>query len=183
MEEGGLAVQPRRFVIEAVMLAVYGHLLVPKRPVEFLIPYSTIMELYEMRQSDERVMPDPEEDLFAKQQIDALIGFFENELNQKKLDRALSVPWRNSAPLLLQDNVTCVVINAMDNMRYGEAFDPIETELVMTSMREQAPLLTDQLEYVARIIEHEIPVPIYDIEDFEYALEQELKQQDWNTNL
>lgn len=177
-----MTVQPRRFVIEAVMLAVYGHLLVPKRPVEFLIPYSTIMELYEMRDSEDHVMADLEEDRVAKQQITALIAFFENELNQKKINRALSVPWRNSSPLLLQDNVSIVVVNALDNMRYGESFDPIETELVMTSMREQVPLLTDQLEYVARIIEYEIPVPIYDIEDFEYALEQELAQQDWNTN-
>lgn len=38
-------------------------------------------------------------------------------------------------------------------------------------MREQAPLLTDQFEYVDRIIENEIPIPIYDIEDFDYALE------------
>lgn len=177
-----MTVQPRRFVIEAVMLAVYGQLLVPKRPVEFLIPYSTLMELYEMRDSEDHVMVDQEDDWLAKQQITALITFFENELNQKKINRALSVPWRNSSPLLLQDHVSVVVVNALDNMRYGESFDPIETELVMTSMREQAPLLTDQLEYVAHIIEHEIPVPIYDIEDFEYALEQELPEQDWNTS-
>ncbi|WP_028543839.1 hypothetical protein [Paenibacillus taiwanensis] len=165
--------QTRQFVIEAVMLAAYGHLLVPNRPVQFLIPYTTIAELYEMRQSGERVMPDPEEDRLAKQQMDALIGFFETDLNKKKIERALSAPWRSSPPLLLQNNVACVIINAMDNMRYGEVFDPIETELILTSIREQAPLLTDQFEYVSRIIEHEIPVPIYDIEDFDYAMEQE----------
>lgn len=175
--------QPRRFVIEAVMLAVYGHLLVPNRPVEFLIPYSTIAELYELRQGDERIMPDPDEDRHAKEQLEILIAFFENKLNQKKLDRALGTPWRSSAPLLLQDNVSCIIVNAMDNMRYGEVFDPIETELLLTSMHEQAPLLTDQLEYVARIIEYEIPVPIYDIEDFEYALEQEPFSRDRNTNM
>jgi len=166
-------VKPRRFVLEAVMLAVYGHLFEPRRPVEYVIPYTTIMELYEMRQEGEQVMPDPEEDVFAKQQIEQLITYFESELNKKKIERALTAPWRTSPPLLLRDNVSCVIINAMDNARYGELFDPVETELILTSMREQAPLLTDQFEFVSRLIANEVPIPIYDIDDFDYAVEQE----------
>ncbi|MGV2644703.1 ADP-heptose synthase, partial [Clostridium perfringens] len=37
----------RIFVTEAVMLAIYGQLLVPPKPVEYIIPYTTILELYE----------------------------------------------------------------------------------------------------------------------------------------
>ncbi|MBN3524028.1 ADP-heptose synthase [Paenibacillus apiarius] len=172
--------KPRRFVIEAVMLAVYGQLFTPKRPVEYIIPYTTIMELYEMRQEGDQVMPDPEDDVHAKQQIEQLITFFESELNKKKIERALTVPWRQSPPLLLQDNVSCIIVNAMDNARYGELFDPVETELILTALREQAPLLTDQFEYVGRLIENEIPIPIYDIDDFDYALEQEDAKGDSN---
>lgn len=42
-----------------------------------------------------------------------------------------------------------------------------------TLMREQAPLLTDQFEFVSRLIANEVPIPIYDIDDFDYAVEQE----------
>lgn len=177
----GTTMKPRQFVIEAVMLAVYGQLSVPKRPVEYIIPYTTILELYEMRLEGDQVMPDPEEDIYAKQQIEELIAYFENELNKKKIERALTAPWRHSPPLILQDNVSCIIVNAMDNARYGETFDPVETELIITAMREQAPLLTDQFEYVDRLITNEIPIPIYDIDDFEYALEHEEVPGDSNT--
>ncbi|MCR8844674.1 ADP-heptose synthase [Paenibacillus sp. SC116] len=163
--------KPRRFVIEAVMLAVYGHLFVPKRPVEYMIPYSTISELYELRITDERIMPDPEDDQHAKKHVDLLIELFERPFNKKKIDRALGIPWRQSAPLLINEQVSIIIINGMDSMQYGETFDPIETELILTCIREQAPLLTDQIEYVERLIQHEVPIPIYDIEDYEYALE------------
>lgn len=33
----------RRFVIEAVMVAIYGELLVPQAPVEYIVPYTTVM--------------------------------------------------------------------------------------------------------------------------------------------
>ena len=47
----------RRFVIEAVMIAIYGQLLLPKRPVEYRIPYTTVMELYDMKDSPDPLMP------------------------------------------------------------------------------------------------------------------------------
>lgn len=169
--------QPRRFVIEAIMLAIYGHLLHPQRPVQFLIPYTSILELYEICESGEDIMPDPEEDALAKKYTRELLDYFESELNDKKIKRALSQPWRSSQPLLLESNASCIVINAMDNMQYGELFDPIETELVLTCIREQAPLLTDQFEFISRLIENEVPVPVYDIDDFEYALEHDLAQE------
>ena len=43
----------RRFVIEAVMVAIYGELLAPSGPVEYIVPYNTIMELYEFSGSSE----------------------------------------------------------------------------------------------------------------------------------
>ena len=161
----------RRFVIEAVMTAIYGQLLVPGRPVEYIIPYSTILELYDMRDSDEPVMPDPEDDAHVKQKIGELIAFLEESFNKKKIERALVAPWRSSPPLLINENVTFTVIYAVENAQYGEIFDPIETELILTSQREQSPLLTDQLEFVDKLIEEEVPVQVFDVEDFEYALE------------
>lgn len=59
----------------------------------------------------------------------------------------------------------------MDTAQYGEFFDPIETELLLTAQRFQQPLLTDQVEWIGRIIEAGVPVQVYDIEDFEFALE------------
>jgi len=161
----------RRFVIEAVMTAIYGQLLVPGRPVEYIIPYSTILELYDMRDSDEPVMPDPEDDAHVKQKIGELIAFLEESFNKKKIERALVAPWRSSPPLLINENVTFTVVYAVENAQYGEIFDPIETELILTSQREQSPLLTDQLEFVDKLIEEEVPVQVFDVEDFEYALE------------
>ena len=45
----------RRFVVEAVMIATYGQLLVPSRPVDFVLPYSTILELYDMKEGADRL--------------------------------------------------------------------------------------------------------------------------------
>ncbi len=44
---------PKRFAIEAVMIAIYGQLLVPARPVEYLIPYSSVLELYDFKRDQE----------------------------------------------------------------------------------------------------------------------------------
>lgn len=162
----------RRFVIEAVMVATYGQLLVPARPVDYIIPYSTIMELYDMKDGPEPVMDDPDDDRHVKQKIGELIDYFAEPLNRKKIERALQVPWRESSPLLLKDDVSFIVVYALDNAQYGELFDPIETEQILTAMKYQVPLLTDQLELQDRIIEAEVPVQVYDIEDFEFAVEQ-----------
>jgi len=171
----------RRFVIEAVMVATYGQLLVPSRPVDYIIPYSTIMELYDMKEGPEPVMDDPDDDRHVKQKIGELIEFFAEPLNKKKIERALQVPWRESSPLLLNDNVSFIVIHAIDNAQYGETFDPIETEQILTAMKYQVPLLTDQLELQDRIIEAEVPVQVFDIEDFEYAVEVGTEV-DWETS-
>lgn len=162
----------RRFVIEAVMVATYGQLLVPAQPVDYIIPYSTIMELYDMKDGPEPVMDDPDDDRHVKQKIGELIDYFAEPLNRKKIERALQVPWRESSPLLLKDDVSFIVVYALDNAQYGELFDPIETEQILTAMKYQVPLLTDQLELQDRIIEAEVPVQVYDIEDFEFAVEQ-----------
>ncbi len=162
----------RRFVIEAVMVATYGQLMVPDRPVDYVIPYSTIMELYDMKNGPDQVMDDVEDDRHVKMKIGELIAFFEEPLNRKKIERALGVPWRESAPLLLGEHVTFTVVNALDNAHYGEYFDPIETEQLLTAMKFKLPLLSDQIELQDRIIEAEVPVQVYDIEDFEFAVEE-----------
>src|SRR5690606_665519 len=127
----------RRFVIEAVMVAIYGEIMFPNRPVEYLLPYSTLMELYEIKESTEPIMPDPADDAHVKQKILELIEFFAEPFNRKKVEKAFPAPWRLSPPLLVNENVSFIVVNCMENAQYGETFDPIETELILTSLREQ----------------------------------------------
>lgn len=180
--EGGIERMRRGFVIEAVMIAIYGQLLVPSRPVEYVLPYNTIMELYDMKSSDEPVMPDPDEDAHVKGKIGELISFFEDPFNRKKVERALSGPWKKSPPLPISDNVSFVIVNASENAQYGENFDPIETELILTCIREQLPLLTDQFELQDKLIEAEIPIQIYDVDDFEFAVDDDgLTEEDRQT--
>ncbi|MGN7456863.1 ADP-heptose synthase [Paenibacillus pasadenensis] len=162
----------RRFVIEAVMVATYGQLLVPSLPVDFVLPYSTVLELYEMKDSPEPVMDDPTEDAFVRGKIGELILFFEDSLNRKKIERALTVPWRESSPLILNDRIQFTVVNAVDNAHYGEYFDPVETELLLTASKFDIPILSDQYEFQDRLIEAEVPVQVFDIEDFDYAVEE-----------
>ncbi|EFM12128.1 conserved hypothetical protein [Paenibacillus curdlanolyticus YK9] len=162
----------RRFVIEAVMVATYGHLLVPSRPVDYVVPYSTIAELYDMKDGADPVMEDPSDDKHVKEKIGELIAFFEDPLNRKKIERALQVPWRESSPLLLNDKIQFTIVHALDNAQYGELFDPIETEVLLAGMKLDTPILSDQIEFQERLIEAEIPVLIYDIDDFEFAVEE-----------
>lgn len=164
----------RRFVIEAVMLAIYGQLLMPGRQVEYLIPYSTVLELYDMRESEDPVMPDPSEDAHVKEKIGQLIEFFGDSLNKKKIEKTIVTPWKKSAPILVNEQTSLTVVHAIDNAQFGEAFDPVETELLLTAMREQVPVLTDQLEFIDKLIEHEVPVQAFDIEDFEFAVEEDI---------
>lgn len=168
----------RRFVIEAVMVATYGHLLVPSRPVEFIVPYSTIAELYDMKDGADPVMEDPSDDKHVKEKIADLIAFFEDPLNKKKIEKALQVPWRLSSPLLLNENIQFTIVHALDNAQYGELFDPIETEVLLAGMKLETPILSDQIEFQERLIEAEIPVQIYDIDDFEFAVEEGIEPED-----
>ncbi|OXM16414.1 ADP-heptose synthase [Paenibacillus herberti] len=170
----------RRFVIEAVMVATYGQLLVPSLPVDFVLPYSTILELYEMKDSPEPVMDDPTEDAFVRGKIGELILFFEDSLNRKKIERALQMPWRESSPLILNDRIQFTVVNSMDNAHYGEYFDPVETELLLTASKLEIPILSDQYEFQDRLIEAEVPVQVFDIEDFDYAVEEGAMPQLWD---
>ncbi|AIQ53140.1 MULTISPECIES: hypothetical protein [Paenibacillus] len=163
----------RQFVTEAVMIAIYGQLLVPQSPVEYIVPYTTVMELYELRDSDEPLMNRADDDLHVKSKIRELIAYFEEPLNSKKINRCLAVPWQKSSGILLGEHAQITIINSVDNAAYGEAFDPIETELLLTSVREKLPVLTDQFELIQRIIEGGIPVQVYDIDDFDFAMEEE----------
>ncbi|AWB44402.1 ADP-heptose synthase [Paenibacillus sp. CAA11] len=165
---------PRQFVIEAVMLAIYGELLVPNGTVEYIVPYNTIMELYEFRNSPEPLMHDPSDDEHVKNKINELILYLEEPLNRKRLEKSLVVPWGRSTSVLLGEKVKLTIVNAVDNELYGEYLDPIETEIVLTAQRESAPVLTDQLEFIGRIIEAEVPVQVFDIQDFEFAMEDSI---------
>jgi hypothetical protein len=163
----------RSFVIEAMMLAVHGELLVPKQFVEYIIPYTTIQELYELQEVNEPIMSEQEDDEHVKRMIRELIAFFEESFNKKKVEKALQMPWRKSPPLPINEHVSLTVIYARENAEYGETFDPIETELILTSIKEKAPLLTDQLELLELIIQAEVPIEAFDIEDFEFAVDDE----------
>src|SRR5690606_5370124 len=110
--------------------------------------------------------------------ITELIAFFEDPFNKKKLEKALISPWKKSSPMLVNEHVTFSVIYAVENAQYGELLDPVETELILTSIREQIPLLTDQFEFIDKLIEGEIPVQAYDIEDFEFAVEEDVPFKD-----
>lgn len=154
------------------MIAIYGQLLLPKRPVEYRIPYTTVMELYDMKDSPEPVMPEKDDDAHVKSKIGEMIAFFEDPFNKKKLERALAAPWRESPPLPINENVTFVVVNTSENMQYGEAFDPIETEVVLLAQRTESPILTDQIEFQDKVIQNGISVQLFDIDDFEFALEE-----------
>ncbi|WP_424768918.1 ADP-heptose synthase [Paenibacillus sp. sgz302251] len=172
----------RRFVIEAVMVATYGHLLVPSRPIDYVVPYSSIAELYEMRDGADPVMDDPDDDGHVKTKINELIAFFEDSLNRKKITKAMQVPWRESSPLLLNEKIQFTVVHAIDNAHYGEMFDPIETELLLTGLKLGVPLLSDQFEFQDKLIEAEVPVQVYDIEDFEFAVEEGISTSDLDQN-
>lgn len=162
----------RPFVTEAVMVAIYGQLLAPPAPVEYIVPYTTILELYEFQSADP-MMDNPADDQHVKSKINELISYFEEPLNKKKIERALSVPWTKSPSILFGDQVSITIVNAMDTAQYGEYFDPIETELILTSQRLGIPILTDQVELIARIIEAASPVQVFDIDDFDFAMDDE----------
>lgn len=161
----------KTFIIEAVMLAVHGQLMLPSKPVTYLIPYTTIQELYELHSSTEPIMLETEDDGFVKQMIGELIAFFEESFNKKKIEKALSMPWGKSPPLPINEHVTLQIVFAIDNEAYGDQFDPIETELILTAIKEKAELLTDQFDFIERLVEFAIPVEAFDVEDFEFAVE------------
>jgi hypothetical protein len=160
-----------QLVIEAIMLAVHDRLFSPEKPVEYIVPYTTIEELYEVIDLEEHIITTQHDDTFVKARIAELIDYFEGSFNRKKLERALSNPWKKSPPILIGENVKLTVIYAIENEEYGEQFDPIETELILTSIREHIPLLTDQLDLQEKIIAAKIPIQVYDIENFDDALE------------
>jgi len=116
-------------------------------------------------------MPDEEDDVHVKQKIAELIDFLEDSLNKKKIERALLSPWRISSPLLVNDKTSLFIVFSEEKGQFGDVFDPIETELILTSQRVESPILTDQLTLIERIFQEEIDTQVYDIEDFDFALE------------
>lgn len=74
----------RQFITEAVMVAIYGQLLAPPAPVEYIVPYTTILELYEFQTSPDPMMDNPADDQHVKSKINEMISYFEEPLNKKK---------------------------------------------------------------------------------------------------
>jgi hypothetical protein len=163
----------QRFVLEPILFAIFGELLYPTEPVEYLIPYSALIELYEMRDYDE-IVSDPVENERVKQNLAGLIAFFEQPFVKKKIDKTLKMPWQKSTPILFSESVTFTLVFSIDNAEFGETFDPIETELILTAKREGVPIISDQLEFQQRAMEMRIPVTFIDVADFGFAIEEDL---------
>ncbi|WP_193791332.1 ADP-heptose synthase [Tumebacillus algifaecis] len=161
----------QRFVVEPILFAMFGELLFPTEPIEYIIPYSTVMELYELRESDE-VISDPRENERVKANLEKVILFFEQPFVAKKLDKALRMPWQKSRPILFNENVTFTVVNAFENAEFGEGFDPVETELILVARREKVPLITDQLQLQQRIVEARIDITVLDVADFGFLVDE-----------
>ncbi|MNR68769.1 hypothetical protein D3C85_1935330 [compost metagenome] len=50
--------------------------------------------------------------------------------------------------------------------------------MLLTSLKLNVPLLSDQFEFQDRLIEAEVPVQVYDIEDYEFAVEEGIASAD-----
>lgn len=160
----------QRYVLEPVLFAIFGEMLYPSEPVEYLIPYSTVMELYELLDSDQ-IVTDPLQNDLVKENVRKMIEFFEQPFVKKKMEKILRVPWTKSSPILFSENVTFTVVFAIDNAEYGETFDPIETELVLLARREKLPIISDQLEFGQRVVAAKVPVTVVDVTDFGFLIE------------
>jgi hypothetical protein len=168
----------QRFVVEPILFAMFGELLFPAEPVEYIIPYSTVMELYDLRDSEE-IVGDPKENERVKANLEKVIAFFEQPFVSKKLDKSLRVPWQKSLPILYNENVKITVVNALDNAEFGEGFDPVETELLLLARRENIPLITDQIQFQQRILEARLPVQVIDVADFGFLVEDVQDEEDF----
>jgi hypothetical protein len=161
----------KQFVIEAIMLAIYGELMAPSQPVEYLIPATTIYELDEFLLSPEPIMPLAGDDKYVRQVMQEMSQFFSDPFNRKRMEKGLIAPW-SKVPFTFPNGVTLTIVNGEDNAMWGEIFDPVETQLLLVAIRFEVPLITDQPDYQDRILEYVVPVQFYDVEDYEFALEQ-----------
>lgn len=167
----------RPFVIEAVMLAIYGELMSPPSPVEYIIPALTIYELEEFFYSQEPIMLTAEDDQHVRNIIAGMIQYFNDPFIRKKMEKTLLVPW-SIVTFPYDELVHLTVIKAEDTAYWGELFDPVETEVMLTSMRCKAPLLTDQADWQERMIEHRVQVQFYGVDDFQFAIEEGITLED-----
>lgn len=162
----------RTFVTEPLVLALFSELLLPSYPVRYLIPYSSLQELYLFR--NERLSEDEEEQNVMMENITILIDFFENPFVKKKVDSVASIPWAVSKPILYHEQVSFQVVNSTESAEFGDEFDPIETELLLLAAKENVPLLIEDPSIQQRIIDYDVSVQVYDVADFEFALEEDL---------
>lgn len=122
-------------------------------------------------------MYDNEEEKHVRAMITEMLQFFRDPFSSKKMEKTLVAPW-STVTFPIRPNVSLTVVKAEDNEMWGELFDPIETELLLTSMRFEAPLITDQDDWQDRILEYLLPVQFYDIEDFNFAVEDGISRDD-----
>lgn len=162
----------RTFVTEPLVLALFSELLLPSYPVRYLIPYSSLQELYLF--GNERLSEDEEEQNVIMENITILIDFFENPFVKKKIDSIASIPWAVSKPILYHEQVSFQVVNSTESAEFGDEFDPIETELLLLAAKENVPLLIEDPSIQQRIIDYDVSVQVYDVADFEFALEEDL---------
>ncbi|WP_255298433.1 ADP-heptose synthase [Brevibacillus dissolubilis] len=160
------------------MLAIYGELLMPARPVEYIIPLTTIYELEEFLHSPQEIMRDPDEEKQVREVVGYMIKYFQDPFKRKKMEKSLVAPW-STITFPYSERVSLTVMRTDDNAMWGEIFDPVETELLLAAMKAEAPLLTDQVELEDRMLEFMVPVQFYDIDDFEFAVEQGISPDDW----
>jgi hypothetical protein len=165
-----------RFVVEPVLFSIFGELLHPQESVEYVIPHSTIMELYELRDS-EQIVTDPSHNQRVKEHLGDIIAFFEQPFVRKKIEKSLRVPWQKSSPILFSEHVSFTVVYALDNAEFGESFDPIETEMILTARNEKLPMITDQLEFQKRIVQHRLPITVIDVADFGFLSDEPLVEE------
>ncbi|GAX89511.1 ADP-heptose synthase [Effusibacillus lacus] len=171
----------RSFAVEPVVLAIYGELLQPSVPVRFLMPLSAVEELGLFL--EENFSSDEEEQAAIHSNIKRLVSFFDNPFVRKKTTLAGHPPWSVSKPVVYNEFVTVQVVNTVDTAAFGEEFDPIETELILLAMKENVPILTEDPFLQDRIVNSGLDVQVYDVEDFEFALEEGLAGMGPDSNL
>lgn len=159
------------------MMAIYGELMTPTQPVEYLIPVSTVYELEELIHVPEPLMFHAEDEQHVRQVMGQMVQFFQDSFIRKKLTKHLIAPM-STVSFPFQHGVTLTLVRVDDNARWGEIFDPIETEQIMAAMHFQVPLLTDQPDWQDRLLEFQVPIQFYDIDDFAFALEQGVSADD-----
>lgn len=157
---------PRRLVIEAAVFVTYGKFLLPDLAIDYYIPYSTILELFDIERTTKPIMEDPAEDVIVKRKVTQFLQYLNHPHNRRTIDTALQTAWAVSEPIIYFDTIRLVIVNAIDQSQFTNKFDSIETELIMTALKFDAPLLCDQFQLQQNIEAANLGVHVLDIDEF-----------------